>query len=157
MFCQMLSCERQTWQSEHSTLNLELFILIESNFYIKPTFTHMVPPLVSLCTHDPRFQRKHLESLKYIGVGAAPLGESTYKQFTSKSPTTQLIEGMKISSRNIFASWNSFIEFMKFQASGWVRLRALQQCLCMIKSWAPVAFFPQTQRLKLLILSLGYP
>ena len=78
----------------------------------------MVPPLVSLCTHDPRFQRKHLESLKYIGVGAAPLGESTYKQFTSKSPTTQLIEGMKISSRNIFASWNSFIEFMTFQASG---------------------------------------
>ena len=78
----------------------------------------MVPPLVSLCTHDPRFQRKHLESLKYIGVGAAPLGESTYKQFTSKSPTTQLIEGMKIRSTNYFRIMELIHGVHDFQASG---------------------------------------
>ena len=54
----------------------------------------MVPPLVSLCANDPRFTSQHLQSLKYVGVGAAPLGETVIKKFEAKAPKTQLIEGM---------------------------------------------------------------
>ena len=53
----------------------------------------MVPPLVSLCANDPRFLNKHLQSLKYVGVGAAPLGETVLKKFAAKAPDTQLLEG----------------------------------------------------------------
>ena len=53
----------------------------------------MVPPLVSLCANDPRMTDKHLQSLKYVGVGAAPLGKTVWKKFTSKAPETKLIEG----------------------------------------------------------------
>jgi hypothetical protein len=49
--------------------------------------------LVSLCANDPRFQKHHLSSLKYIGVGAAPLGESALKRLESKAPDTVIIEG----------------------------------------------------------------
>ena len=54
----------------------------------------MVPPLVSLCANDPRFTADHLKSLKYVGVGAAPLGETVIKKFEAKTPNTQLIEGI---------------------------------------------------------------
>ena len=53
----------------------------------------MVPPLVSLCANDPRFTIKHLQSLKYVGVGAAPLGDTVIKKFGAKTINTQLIEG----------------------------------------------------------------
>lgn len=54
----------------------------------------MVPPVVSLCANDPRFESKHLQSLKYIGVGAAPLGETVIKKLKSKASETQIIEGL---------------------------------------------------------------
>ena len=54
----------------------------------------MVPPLVSLCANDPRFTADHLKSLNYVGVGAAPLGETVIKKFEAKTPNTQLIEGI---------------------------------------------------------------
>jgi len=63
----------------------------------EPTFTHMVPPLVSLCANDPRFTTKHLQSLKYVGVGAAPLGDTVIKKFEAKTKNTQLIEGLGMS------------------------------------------------------------
>ena len=56
----------------------------------------MVPPLVSLCANDPRFKAKHLQSLKYVGVGAAPLGDTVIKKFEAKTINTQLIEGRNI-------------------------------------------------------------
>ena len=56
----------------------------------------MVPPLVSLCANDPRFTTKHLQSLKYVGVGAAPLGDTVIKKFEAKTINTQLIEGRNI-------------------------------------------------------------
>ena len=61
----------------------------------------MVPPLVSLCANDPRFTTKHLQSLKYVGVGAAPLGDTVIKKFEAKTKNTQLIEGRNFYVKNI--------------------------------------------------------
>ena len=57
-------------------------------------FTHMVPPLISLCANDPRITSEHLQSLNYVGVGAAPLGETIWKKFSAKTPETKLLEGV---------------------------------------------------------------
>ncbi len=59
----------------------------------KPSFQHFAPPLVQFCAYNPAVTSKHLESLEYIMIGAAPVGEAVAKAFKAKAPNCQFREG----------------------------------------------------------------
>jgi len=60
----------------------------------KPTFLHIVPPLVGFLANHPMVTQDHLKSLKQISVGAAPVGPSLISQFYKKAPkNTKFYEG----------------------------------------------------------------
>ena len=58
----------------------------------KPTFMHFTPPLLDFCANDSKVELKHLETIKYVMVGAAPVGETLIKDFKRKAPNIQLRE-----------------------------------------------------------------
>ena len=60
----------------------------------KPSFLHLVPPLVSFLASSPLVQPDHLRSLRQINTGAAPAGPQLISQFYEKAPAyTMLKEG----------------------------------------------------------------
>ena len=59
----------------------------------KPTFMHFAPPLVGFCANHPKVEPKLLESIKYIMVGAAPVGETLIEEFKKKAPNVHFREG----------------------------------------------------------------
>jgi len=58
----------------------------------KPTFMHFAPPLLSFCANNPKVEPKHLETVKYVMVGAAPVGETLVDDFTRKAPSVRFRE-----------------------------------------------------------------
>jgi len=54
---------------------------------------HLAPPLVGFCAANPKVEQKHLESIKYIMVGAAPVGEALINAFKLKAPNVHFREG----------------------------------------------------------------
>ena len=59
----------------------------------EPTFMHFAPPLVGFCAANPKVESKHLRSIKYIMVGAAPVGEALINDFKQKAPHVHFREG----------------------------------------------------------------
>ena len=59
----------------------------------QPTFMHFAPPLVGFCAANPSVELKHLKSIKYIMVGAAPVGETLINDFKRKAPDVHFREG----------------------------------------------------------------
>ena len=59
----------------------------------KPSFLHCVPPLAQFCAYDDRVKPEHLESVEYIMIGAAPVGDALAKAFKEKAPHCQFREG----------------------------------------------------------------
>lgn len=59
----------------------------------KPTFMHFAPPLVGFCAASPKVEARHLDSIKHIMVGAAPVGESLINDFKRKAPNVHFREG----------------------------------------------------------------
>ena len=60
----------------------------------KPSFLHLVPPLVSFLASSPLVQPDHLRSLRQINTGAAPAGPRLISQLYEKAPAyTMLKEG----------------------------------------------------------------
>lgn len=59
----------------------------------QPTFMHLAPPLVGFCASNPKVEQKHLESIKHIMVGAAPVGETLINEFKLKAPNVHFREG----------------------------------------------------------------
>jgi len=59
----------------------------------KPTFMHFAPPLVHFCAYSPDVTAAHLESIKYVMIGAAPVGEALANKFKEKAPDCQFREG----------------------------------------------------------------
>ena len=51
----------------------------------KPSFLHLVPPLVSFLSNSPQVRPDHLTSLRSINSGAAPAGPSLISQFYEKA------------------------------------------------------------------------
>ena len=51
----------------------------------RPTFLHLVPPLVSFLANHPLVTPQHLQSLRQVNVGAAPSGPSLIEQFYKKA------------------------------------------------------------------------
>ena len=54
---------------------------------------HFAPPLVQFCAYNPEVQARHLESLKYVMIGAAPVGETLALKFKEKAPNCIFREG----------------------------------------------------------------
>ena len=52
----------------------------------KPTFLHLVPPLLGFLANNPLVTQDHLKSLRRINVGAAPIGQTLISQFYKKAP-----------------------------------------------------------------------
>ena len=52
----------------------------------RPTFLHLVPPLVSFLANSPLATKDHFKSLRQINAGAAPSGPSLISQFYKKAP-----------------------------------------------------------------------
>ena len=73
--------------------NFEPTSFINAMERYQPTFMHLAPPLVGFCANSPLVESKHLESLKYIMVGAAPVGETLVEAFKKKAPTVHFREG----------------------------------------------------------------
>jgi len=59
----------------------------------KPTFMHFAPPLVGFCANHPKVEPKLLDTIKYIMVGAAPVGETLIEEFKRKAPHVHFREG----------------------------------------------------------------
>ena len=58
---------------------------------------HFAPPLVHFCAYSPDVTAAHLESIKYVMIGAAPVGEALANKFKEKAPNCQFREGKFIS------------------------------------------------------------
>ena len=63
----------------------------------KPTFLHIAPPILSFLTTNPGVKEYHLESLRYILVGAAPVAPSLIQRFKEKAPHVEFKEGWGMS------------------------------------------------------------
>jgi len=59
----------------------------------KPDVLHLVPPLVQFCAYNPVVKPHHLESLEFVFIGAAPVGEVLASKFKEKAPNCQFREG----------------------------------------------------------------
>ena len=75
---------------------------------------HFAPPLVQYCAYSPDVEPKHLESLKYLMIGAAPVGETLALKFKEKAPKCTFREGKKY-TKSILS--NSNILNLKYQSS----------------------------------------
>ena len=54
---------------------------------------HFAPPLVTFCANHPMITPAHLESLVYVMVGAAPVGQALIDSFRAKAPKVVFREG----------------------------------------------------------------
>ena len=63
----------------------------------KPTFLHLAPPILNFLTTNPGVKSHHLESLRYILVGAAPVAPTLIRRFKEKAPTVEFREGWGMS------------------------------------------------------------
>ena len=61
--------------------------------FLQPNFMHFAPPLVHFCAYHPSVTPTHLESIKYVMIGAAPVGEALANKFKEKAPSCQFREG----------------------------------------------------------------
>ena len=59
----------------------------------QPTFLHLAPPLLSFLTLHAGVKPHHLESLRYVLVGAAPVVPSMIRMFMEKAPHVEFREG----------------------------------------------------------------
>ena len=60
---------------------------------LQPDVLHIVPPLVQFCAYNPVVKPHHLESLEFVFIGAAPVGEVLASKFKEKAPNCQFREG----------------------------------------------------------------
>ena len=63
----------------------------------KPTFLHLAPPLLVFLTMHAGVKPHHLESLRYILVGAAPVAPGMILRFKEKAPHVEFREGWGMS------------------------------------------------------------
>lgn len=56
---------------------------------------YLVPPLILFLTNSPQITPEHLNNLKYIMNGAAPLGKEDVDNFSIKAPNVKIIQGKK--------------------------------------------------------------
>ena len=59
----------------------------------KPSFLHLAPPLAQFLAYSDAVKPEHLETVEYVMVGAAPVGDALAKAFKSKAPNCQFREG----------------------------------------------------------------
>ena len=62
-------------------------------YEFQPTILHVAPPVVLFLANDSDVTRKHLESVKTILVGAAPVGAALVNKFLEKAPHVAFREG----------------------------------------------------------------
>lgn len=73
--------------------NFEPKSFLETLEKTKPDYIHLVPPLVHFCANNPEVKPSHLESLEFVYIGAAPVGETLAAKFKEKAPNCQFREG----------------------------------------------------------------
>lgn len=78
------------------------------------TAMYVAPPVVQLIASDARFKRKHLEHIKFLTSGAAPLGHELIAKFHSKMGTHfqfgqgyGMSEASPLVSRSKYSDWKS--------------------------------------------------
>lgn len=62
-----------------------LLDVLEKN---KVSILYVAPPIVQLLANETRFNKKHLNSLRSIMCGAAPLGEEVINKFLERADST---------------------------------------------------------------------
>jgi acyl-CoA synthetase (AMP-forming)/AMP-acid ligase II len=73
---------------------------------------HLVPPLVLFLASHPGVRPKHLQSLRYIEFGAAPMGRLDVERFLKRAPPSiSMLQGntcqsSKIKELSITAFWD---------------------------------------------------
>ena len=72
----------------------------------KPTFLHLAPPLLVFLTMHAGVKPHHLESLRYIMVGAAPVAPSMIRRFKEKAPHVEWREGWGMSELSPVATFS---------------------------------------------------
>ena len=75
--------------SNSTTVSTLTFALMN----LQPDVLHIVPPLVQFCAYNPVVKPHHLESLEFVFIGAAPVGEVLASKFKEKAPNCQFREG----------------------------------------------------------------
>ena len=63
----------------------------------RPTFLHLAPPVLNFLTTHAGVKTHHLESLRYILVGAAPVAPALIQRFKEKAPHVDFREGWGMS------------------------------------------------------------
>jgi len=59
----------------------------------RPTVLQLPPPLISFLADHPSVTAEHLENLRYVMVGAAPVGKALEQRWQAKAPGVPLREG----------------------------------------------------------------
>ena len=60
----------------------------------RSTVLYVAPPLIQLLANDPRLKKHHLETIRYVVSGAAPIGEEVISKFLKRGPSTlSLLQG----------------------------------------------------------------
>jgi len=72
----------------------------------RPTFLHLAPPLLAFLSMHAGVKPHHLESLRYILVGAATVDPTLIRTFKEKAPNVELREGWGMSELSPAASFS---------------------------------------------------
>lgn len=67
--------------------------LIKSLYDFKGTVLNLVPPIVLFLTNSPKVEPKHLEHLRVVMSGAAPIGFLDVERMIAKYPQVQFVQG----------------------------------------------------------------
>ncbi|KAJ6633242.1 4-coumarate--CoA ligase 1 [Pseudolycoriella hygida] len=59
----------------------------------KATYLNLVPPIVLFLANNDKATKRHLENVRTIMCGAAPLGASDIERFQQKAPHTEFMQG----------------------------------------------------------------
>lgn len=59
----------------------------------KGTVLHLVPPIVIFMGHHDKVEKKHVEHVRTVMSGAAPMGTPDAERFTARAPQVEFVQG----------------------------------------------------------------
>lgn len=66
---------------------------LNSLSHYKGTMVHLVPPIVLFLGHHPNLEKKHVDSIRIVMSGAAPIGASDAERMQKRMPQIKFIQG----------------------------------------------------------------
>lgn len=59
----------------------------------KGTMLHLVPPIVIFLGHHAQVEKKHMENIRTVMSGAAPMSSTDAERFTARAPKVEFLQG----------------------------------------------------------------